>query len=849
MFALRPCRRFAAALPSLFLLAALAGAATAAPALDPLAVDGPVAMAFGAKSAAMVSSFAALAVDREAALAEDVGRAQADLPPRFALPQKVSLTPETAGTWEDLDSRFTMWRLRVSAPGAMSLNLGFTAYRMPKGGRLTVYPADVTGADDPRGVRMFTAADNEEHGELWTPVVVADDIIVELVLPKESRWDYDLVLGSVNRGYRFFGESLQRLQQEKSGSCNVDVVCPEGDAWRLEINSVGVISTGGSTFCTGFMVNNTAADGTPYFMTANHCGISAVNAASLVVYWNFQSPTCGAHSGGSLTQFQTGAVFLASSSTSDFTLVRLDDAVNPAHQVSYAGWEKSSADPAGATCIHHPNTDEKSISFEYQPLSTTAYLNTGTPGDGTHLCVADWDVGTTEPGSSGSPLFDQNHHVVGQLHGGYAACGNNLSDWFGRFSRSWPSISGWLDPTASGVSFIDTYAPWANGLQITGADFLAEGNYGGPFTPASATYTVKNNSAYPVDFTVADDAAWTDIIGGSGTLAAGGQVTVTVSLNATADFLANGLYPGTLVFTNTTDGWGSATKALRLKVGVPVMVLGFPLDVDPGWTLGAGWAFGTPNGAGGQYGYPDPTAGYTGSNVLGYNLAGDYPNSLAEAHLTTNVIDCTHRQGTVLKFWRWLNVEQPLYDHAYVRISTNGGTTWTDVWTNTAQVTDAAWTQVSYDISALVDGQPNVLIRWTMGTTDSSWQFSGWNLDDVELWAVPDDNVSVEDPTEEPGDPELPKPALKLGQNFPNPFNPLTKIEFELARPENISLAIYDLQGHLVRVLAQGNLPAGTHSVIWDGSTDSGDRAASGTYLYRLATVGRILNRQMTLLK
>lgn len=851
MFPLRPRRHGVAALSALFLLVAVAAvpALAAPPAFDPLAVAGPVATVFGATSAAAVSSFGALAVDRQAALAEDVGRAQADLPPRFALPQKVNLTPETSGTWEDLDSRFTMWRLRVSAPGAMSLNLGFTAYRMPKGGRLTIYPADVTGADDPRGVRMFTAADNESHGELWTPVVVADDIVVELVLPKESRWDYDLVLGSVNRGYRFFGESLEQLRQEKAGSCNVDVVCPEGDAWRLEINSVGVISTGGTTFCTGFMVNNTAVDGTPYFMTANHCNITSGNAASLVVYWNFQSPTCGAQSGGSLAQFQTGAIFLASSSTSDFTLVRLDDAVNPAHQVSYAGWEKSLADPTSATAIHHPNTDEKSISFEYDPTSTTTYLNTAVPGDGTHIRITDWDVGTTEPGSSGSPLFDQNHHVVGQLHGGYAACGNNSSDWYGRFSRSWSSIASWLDPTSSGVSSVNTYAPWATGLQITGGAFAAEGNYGGPFTPPSASYTIRNNSAYPVGFTVTDDVAWTDITDGSGTLAAGAQTNVVVSLNAGASFLTNGLYLGTLVFANTTDGQGNATKALRLKVGVPTVALSFPLDVNPSWTLGTGWEFGTPGGAGGQYGYPDPTAAHTGSYVLGYNLAGDYPSSMAESHLTTTVIDCSHLQGTILKFWRWLNVEQPLYDHAYVRVSANGGTTWTDVWMNTAQITDAAWTQVSYDISALVDGQPNVLIRWTMGATDSSWQFSGWNIDDVELWAMPDGNVSVEDPTEEPENPVLPKPTLKLGQNFPNPFNPLTEIEFELARSENISLSIYDLQGHLVRVLAQGTLPAGTHSVIWDGMTDSGDRAASGSYLYRLVTVGRILNRQMTLVK
>ena len=527
-----PCRWFAPAL----LMAALAAASTAVAAavpetaLNPLAVQGPVAAAFAVKAVDAVPSFGALPVDRAAALAEDILRAEADQPPRFALPQVVELTPENSGTWEDLDGRYLMWRLRVASPGALSLNLGFTAYRLPKGGRLSLYPTDVKGFDDPRGVRVFTNLDNEDHRQLWTPVVVAEDIMVELVLPVESRHDYELTLGSVNRGYRFFGESLEQMQQDKAGSCNIDVVCPEGDEWRLEINSVGVISTGGSTFCTGFMVNNTNADGTPYFMTANHCGINTGNAASLVVYWNFQSPVCGAQSGGSLTEFQTGSVFLAGGATSDFTLVRMDDPVNPAHEVSFAGWNKSTADPTSATAIHHPNTDEKSISFEFQALSTTSYYGTATPGDGSHLRITDWDVGTTEAGSSGSPLFDQNHRVVGQLNGGDAACGNDLSDWYGRFSRSWNSLAAWLDPTGSDVSTVDTYAPWATGLTVVGGDFSAEGNTGGPFAPSSFGYRIKNIGAYPVNYTASDDVAWTDLGNASGTIAAGAQVTVTVAI-------------------------------------------------------------------------------------------------------------------------------------------------------------------------------------------------------------------------------------------------------------------------------------------------------------------------------
>ena len=448
-------------------------------------------------------------------------------------------------------------------------------------------------------------------------------------------------------------------------------------------------------------------------------------------------------------------------------------------------------------------------------------------------------MGTTEPGSSGSPLFDQNHRVVGQLHGGYAACGNNEADWYGRFSRSWSSIATWLDPTSSGVVTVNTFAPWANGLQVAGGSFASEGQTGGPFAPASANYVISNNSAYPVNFTAVDDVAWTDVTGGSGTLAAGGQTTVTVTLNAVANTKPNGLHTGTLTITNTTDGQGNTTRALSLKVGVPVPVLSFPLDTNPGWTLGSGWAFGVPTGAGGQYGNPDPTSGHTGSNVLGYNLTGDYPNNMAESHLTTTSIDCSAMQGTVLRFWRWLNVEQPTWDHAYLRVSANGGASWTQVWTNTAELTDAGWTQVSYDISALVDGQPNVQIRWTMGTTDGSWQFSGWNLDDVELLALPSYVAGVGD---------LPGRALALG-NHPNPFNPLTKVGFALDQAGPVSLDVYDMQGRLVRRLIAGELAAGPHSVVWDGLDGDGRKVGSGVYLARLTAGGSTAEHKMVMLK
>ena len=170
-------------------------------------------------------------------------------------------------------------------------------------------------------------------------------------------------------------------------------------------------------------------------------------------------------------------------------------------------------------------------------------------------------------------------------------------------------------------------------------------------------------------------------------------------------------------------------------MGVPVLQYEWSMDTDPGWNAEGLWAWGAPTGGGGQHGNPDPTSGATGANVYGYNLSGDYENSLPETHLTTTAIDCTGLTDVSVRFQRYLNVESSTYDHAYFRVS-NDGTSWTTVWENSAELTDAAWTMVEYDISGVADGQPAVYLRWTQGTTDGGWQYSGWNIDDVQIRAL-----------------------------------------------------------------------------------------------------------------
>ena len=163
------------------------------------------------------------------------------------------------------------------------------------------------------------------------------------------------------------------------------------------------------------------------------------------------------------------------------------------------------------------------------------------------------------------------------------------------------------------------------------------------------------------------------------------------------------------------------------------VVYSFPLDSDPGWSMTGEWAFGQPTG-GGTHDL-DPTSGHTGDNVYGYNLAGDYGRSKPVYTLTTTALDCSNLTDVELRFQRWLGVEQ--YDEAAVQASANGAD-WITVWENPADVpvSDQSWQLQTLDLSAVADGEATVMIRWTMGPTDSSVTYPGWNIDDVEIWAI-----------------------------------------------------------------------------------------------------------------
>jgi hypothetical protein len=412
---------------------------------------------------------------------------------------------------------------------------------------------------------------------------------------------------------------------------------------------------------------------------------------------------------------------------------------------------------------------------------------------------------------------------------------------------------GWALPNIGLVVFVQSHniprqvlqaarAIRADGLGVTPSEELyAVGDPGGPYSPSSQVYSLENLGGNPLNYSVTATQPWLTITNGSGTIAGHDSANVTVEFNMAASMLATGLYHDVLTFTNTTNNVGTTTRDVTLQVGEYVLVYSYPLDTNPGWPIwGALWQWGQPTGGGGEFGYPDPTSGHTGLNCYGYNLNGDYENNIPLRNLTTPVMDFSAYVGVQAKFWRWLGVDAPAFDHAYFRAGRTTST-WTNIWTNTGEVADSTWTQVAYDISAVADLQPSVYLRWTMGTTDGNHRYCGWNIDDIELWGIVSVAAGVPD-----GDGAA---RLTLFPSSPNPFRESATIAYQLPAKAHVTLAVYDVAGRLVRQVVDETVEAGPHAVRWDGKDDSGQPVASGVYFSRIDADGASDIQRLVFLK
>ncbi len=396
------------------------------------------------------------ALDMEIINKQDQGFSKFEKTYRFAVPYKVKESYTDLGHWTNSGSN-SIWQLSVNAKDTNNLSFGFKNVFLPPGAQLFVHNKDYTQIIGP-----FTEKDNNSFQELWTPIIQGGDAIIEISVPTKYKKYITFDLTDINQGYR----GIDKVSIAKSGSCNIDVVCPVADPWKNEIRSVGHYSftnSSGSFVCTGTLVNNVAQDRKPYFLTANHCVSTQTVASTVVVYWNYEAIACDGMRTGSRNQSQSGTTLRATWSGSDMTLLELNSAPSSSFNVHWAGWDNSAQAPASSVAIHHPAGHEKRISFDVDPATLTNYSSNIENANGSHIRIGAWDQGTTEGGSSGSGIWNANKHVVGTLHGGFASCqATTEPDWYGRVSLQWEGggtaasqLKAWLDPNNTSAVTLD----------------------------------------------------------------------------------------------------------------------------------------------------------------------------------------------------------------------------------------------------------------------------------------------------------------------------------------------------------------------------------------------------------
>ncbi|CAG5084127.1 T9SS type A sorting domain-containing protein [Parvicella tangerina] len=404
--------------------------------------------------------------DLDAVIAANEANAANKIGPyMFGYEHAVNYNLNNSGEWQTLDNGDKVWRIRIASPGALSLNFVFSDFKLPKGAHLHIYNADrsmVVGA--------YTHENNNPNDELGTELIKGDDATIEYYVPKSAASVGRLQLTMVVHGYNDIMGWYSEKALNDSGGCNMDAICPDGDDWRNEIRSVARIVNGGGV-CSGTLLNDVPQSGTPYFLTANHC--SPQSMGSYVFQFHYDSPTCGSQTTSNSTapsasdvKSINGSVLRARNADSDFGLVELNSTPPASYNVYYAGWNNSGNTPQTAVGIHHPSGDVKKISFDDDPLQSASGLSSVANSE---WRIEQWERNTTtEGGSSGSGLWDENHLIIGQLHGGQAACGNSVNDYYGKFSMSWDGngssqaserLQDWLDPQNTGATTMPGWDP------------------------------------------------------------------------------------------------------------------------------------------------------------------------------------------------------------------------------------------------------------------------------------------------------------------------------------------------------------------------------------------------------
>ncbi|MCL1943520.1 MAG: T9SS type A sorting domain-containing protein [Candidatus Azobacteroides sp.] len=385
---------------------------------------------------------------------------------RFAKKFETDLTPENSGIRFTTADGTKVWRVGIRSEGAYSLNILFSEFFLPEGAGVFLYNPDQT-----KILGAFTEKNNSESGVLPVSPVPGDELIVEYQEPADVAFPGVLRISEVNHDYTDILKTGPG-NPSSSNTCHQDPIC------RTDLDnqaqSVCLLILNGMMMCSGSMINNTAQDGTPYLLTSCHCLEDSKKtrekiASTTVVFFNYQSPACNSDIRGTEEMSMVSPELKASDKELDLALLQLDQIPPCDFRPYYAGWDLTPTPLSPYIGIHQPNSGVKKVAQFDGSISTFTDYNIGGISFKELWFISAWDSGTTEGGSSGSPLFDGQLRVIGALTGGNSTCKSPIRDYYWTLKKAWTyypdadkQLKYWLDPIDSGATSLDGLNPYQN---------------------------------------------------------------------------------------------------------------------------------------------------------------------------------------------------------------------------------------------------------------------------------------------------------------------------------------------------------------------------------------------------
>ena len=446
-------------------------------------------------------------LDMKSISEEDLEDEENGIPPRFGFLHKVDFNLENSGTWTTLENGDKIWQLNIYCPDALSINFLYDKFWIPEKAKFFAYSENkqhVLGA--------YTSSNNKGSQKdiqgFATGLVYGDRVCLEYYQPSDIQEQGIISIAYVVHGYRYIKiPEMEVKNYEESGDCQVNINCQEGQNWENEKNAVALILVNGNRYCTGSLINTTANDNRPLFLTADHClggwanndikydAVSNPNLNHWSFYWHYESPDCS-NTYEPLIISTVGATVVANNDISDFALLSLTE--NPLNRTGvtpyYLGWDRSGNSGTGGVGIHHPNGDVKKIAtYSITPSNSNCFSS-----GNNYFWRVNWQSTThgwsvTEGGASGSPLINNNRRVIGQLYGAGLCsnpnCLNPSEDIanYGKFSTSWTGnnnsdnrrrLDHWLDPLGTNPTTLNGMHPYS----ISGPSTICN----------QATYAINN---------------------------------------------------------------------------------------------------------------------------------------------------------------------------------------------------------------------------------------------------------------------------------------------------------------------------------------------------------------------